>query len=142
MRSMTARARLGTRSSGLACLCDEFTLPRTDGCVVLRRLADFSARIVWSIQEAVYGRKGMGYHLHSAYRREGMSYPLHSRICGLRSHSALDIFPVDDFDPVFGVENGSRNGTGRDGTGVNIGLSTIGFDKSCIAYSAAYTFAY
>lgn len=31
---------------------------------------------------------------------------------------------------------------GRDRTGVNIGLSTIGFDKSCIAYSAAYTFAY
>lgn len=67
--------------------------------MVLRQLTDFLARIVWSIQEAAYGRKGMGYHLHSAYGREGMSYHLHSRIYGLRSHSALDRFPVDDFDP-------------------------------------------
>ena len=36
----------------------------------------------------------------------------------------------------------SGNRTGRDGAGVRIGLSTIGFDKSSIAYSAAYTFAY
>lgn len=31
---------------------------------------------------------------------------------------------------------------GQGGTGVNIGLSTIGFDRPCIAYSAAYIFAY
>lgn len=53
--STTARARLGIRSSGLECLCNEFILPRTNG----------SARIVWSIREAAYRRKGMGYHLHS-----------------------------------------------------------------------------
>lgn len=34
-----------------------------------------------------------------------------------------------------------REGTGQESTS-DYRLSTIGFDKSCIAYSAAYTFAY
>lgn len=46
----------------------------------------FSTRIVWSIREAAYISRGLDYHLHGG-------------ISGLRSHSALDGFPIDDFDP-------------------------------------------
>lgn len=70
-----------------------------------------------------------------------MDYHLHSGIYGLRSHSALGGFPIDDSIPVFVLGNDSW-GWNRGGTGVKNGLSTVGFDKSCIAYSAAYTYAY
>lgn len=73
---------------------------------------------------------------------KGVGYHLLSGIYELRSHPALDNFSIHDFKLCVWV--GSPVGIEQEGagTGVNIGLSTIGLDKSCIAYSAAYTFAY
>lgn len=72
----------------------------------------------------------------------GVGYHLLSGVYELRSHPALDNFSIHDFKLCVWV--GSPVGIEEEGagTGVNIGLSTIGLDKACIAYSAAYTFAY